>query len=184
MTSRRTFIKTILLGSAALSINVHAQTQSRILIAYFSQSGNTRLIAEDIDYFTHGDLFEIKTKEPIVGDFDALVQKARSDRAANRRPELTTKINNMDDYDIVFLGFPNWVGTMPMPVFSFLEQYNFKGKTLVPFCTHGTSGISDTMSDLEKLNLGASIAPYFHVYRGDVANARADVGKWIESLNL
>lgn len=184
MTTRRTFIKTMLLGSTALSLNVYAQIQSRILIAYFSQSGNTRLIAEDIAYFTHGDLFEIKTKEPIVGDFDTLVQKARADRAANRRPELAAHVNNMNNYDIVFVGFPNWVGTMPMPVFSFLEQHSFKGKTLVPFCTHGTSGISDTISDLEKLNLGATVAPYFHVYRGDVANARADVGKWLKSLNL
>lgn len=184
MTTRRVFIESLLLGFAALGLDAHAQAKPRILIAYFSQSGNTRLIAQDIAHFTKGELFEIQTKEPIVGDFDTLVEKARADRAANRRPVLAKHVTNMSSYDVVFVGFPNWVGTMPMPVFSFLEQHNFKGKTIVPFCTHGTSGISDTISDLVKLNLGATIAPYFDVYRGDVAKARDEVGKWIGSLNL
>ena len=160
----------------------HAASPPRILIAYFSMSGNTRLIAHDIQKMTGGDLFEIKTVRKYGPDFDSAVEQAREELRSGARPELQAKVTNMQTYDVVFVGFPNWVGTMPMAVFSFLEQHDFTGKTLVPFCTHGTSGISNTISDLKKLNLHAEIREHIAFYRNDVKNAEESVRNWLREL--
>lgn len=154
----------------------------RILIAYFSLSGNTRLIAHDIQKVVGGDLFEIKAVRQYGPDFDAAVEQAREELGTNARPALTASVANMQDYDVVFVGFPNWVGTMPMAVFSFLEQHDFTGKTIVPFCTHGTSGEGNTVNDLKKLNLQATIRPHIAIYRNDVKTAEKPVAEWLRGL--
>lgn len=154
----------------------------RVLIAYFSLSGNTRLIARDIQNLVGGDLFEIKTVRQYGPDFDAAVEQAREDLRTNARPELVSKVTNMQAYDVVFVGFPNWVGTMPMAVYSFLEQHNFTGKKIVPFCTHGTSGVGNTVSDLKKLNLQAEIQPHIGIYRNDVKTAETVVAEWLRAM--
>lgn len=154
----------------------------RILIAYFSMSGNTRLIAHDIQRLIGGDLFEIKTVRKYGPDFDGNVEQAREELSNNARPELAATVTNMAEYDVIFVGFPNWVGTMPMAVFSFLEQHDFKDKTIVPFCTHGTSGISNTMSDLRKLNLGAEVRQHINFYRNDVHTAQPQIAGWLRAL--
>lgn len=154
----------------------------RMLIAYFSMSGNTRLIAEDIQRMTGGDLFEIKPVRAYGPDFDSAVEQAREELRTGARPELTASVAHMHEYDVVFIGFPNWVGTMPMAVFTFLEQHDFRGKVLAPFCTHGTSGISDTINDLKKLNLQAEIRPHIDFYRNDVKDAEEPVRNWLREL--
>lgn len=157
-------------------------SRPRILIAYFSLTGNTRLIAHDIQSMVGGDLFAIETVRQYGPDFDTAVEQAREELRNHARPELQEKVDNMQDYDIVFVGFPNWVGTMPMAMFTFLEQHDFSGKTIVPFCTHGTSGISDTISDLKKLNLQATIQEHIAIYRNDVRDAKATVREWLRGL--
>lgn len=168
---------------AQQSGNVSEQaSRPRILIAYFSLTGNTRLIAHDIQNMVGGDLFAIETVRQYGPDFDTAVEQAREELRNHARPELQAKVANMRDYDIVFVGFPNWVGTMPMAMFTFLEQHDFSGKTIVPFCTHGTSGISDTISDLKKLNLQATIQEHIAIYRNDVRDAEATVREWLRGL--
>ena len=173
------------------AMNAYAQKNSgsdsavsspRILVAYFSMSGNTRLIAQDIQRMTGGDIFEIKAVGEYGPDFDSAVEQAREESRNGARPELRAKVAGMQDYDVVFVGFPNWVGTMPMAVFSFLEQYDFTGKILVPFCTHGTGGIGNTISDLKKLNLDAEIREHIDFYRNDVKNAEEPVRNWLREL--
>lgn len=173
------------------AVNAYAQKNSgsdsavsspRILVAYFSMSGNTRLIAQDIQRMTGGDIFEIKAVGEYGPDFDSAVEQAREELRNGARPELRAKVADMQDYDVVFVGFPNWVGTMPMAVFSFLEQYDFTGKILVPFCTHGTGGIGNTISDLKKLNLDAEIREHIDFYRNDVKNAEEPVRNWLREL--
>lgn len=159
-----------------------ADSAPRILIAYFSMSGNTRLIARDIQKMTGGDLFEIKAVREYGPDFDSAVEQAREELQNRARPALQAKVVNMQDYDVVFVGFPNWIGTMPMAVFSFLEQHDFTGKTLVPFCTHGTSGISNTITDLKKLNLQAKICEHIAFYRNDVKDAEEPLRNWLNGL--
>ncbi len=85
-----------------------------------------------------GDLFSIVVSEPYSSDYDECLDRAADEKAANVRPELSNRIDNMEDYDVVFLGFPNWWYTAPMGIFSFIEEYDFSGKTVVPFCAHGT----------------------------------------------
>lgn len=162
--------------------NRTATSHERILIAYFSLSGNTRLIARDIQKQVGGDLFEIKAVKQYGPDFDAAVEQAREELRTSARPELTAKIDAMQQYDVIFVGFPNWVGTMPMAVYSFLEQYDFTGKTIVPFCTHGTSGVGNTVSDLKKLNLQANIRQHIGIYRNNVKTAESAVAEWLRGL--
>lgn len=156
--------------------------EPRILIAYFSLSGNTRLIAQDIQRMIGGELFEIKAERTYGPDFDSAVEQAREELRVQARPKLTAAVSNMQDYDVIFVGFPNWVGTMPMAVFSFLEQYDFSGKTLIPFCTHGTSGISETVNDFKKLNPKANVLEYIDFFRNDVKDAEIPLQNWLKKL--
>lgn len=188
MTMRRRSFLSLMLAGALVMPNTKsflaAEKTSKILIAYFSFSGNTRLIARDIESFVGGDFFEIQSQTPIQGDFESMVEAARRELATNARPALVRKIDNLDQYDTIFVGFPNWVGTMPMVLFSFLEAHDFKGKTLIPFCTHGTSGISNTISDFEAHANGGKVLRYFDVYRSDVQTARPQVKEWLQSLGF
>lgn len=162
--------------------NSEPNSRPRILIAYFSLTGNTRLIAHDIQEMVGGDLFAIKAVRQYGPDFDTAVEQAREELRTAARPELQAKVANMQDYDTVFVGFPNWVGTMPMAMFTFLEQHDFSGKTIVPFCTHGTSGISNTISDLKGLNLHANVREHIAIYRNDVRDAQETVRGWLRGL--
>lgn len=163
--------------------NTHAKTIApRILIAYFSLSGNTRLIAQDIQNMVGGELFEIKAVHSYGPDFDSAVEQAREELRTKARPKLTATVKNMQNYDVIFVGFPNWVGTMPMAVFAFLEQYDFSGKTLIPFCTHGTSGVSETITDFKKLNPQADILEYIDFFRNDVKEAEIPLKNWLKKL--
>lgn len=162
--------------------NSEPNSRPRILIAYFSLTGNTRLIAHDIQEMVGGDLFAIKAVRQYGPDFDTAVEQAREELRTAARPELQAKVANMQDYDTVFVGFPNWVGTMPMAMFTFLEQHDFSGKTIVPFCTHGTSGISNTINDLKELNLHANVREHIAIYRNDVRDAQETVRGWLRGL--
>lgn len=120
----------------------------KILVAYFSFSGNTQMIANQIHENVGGDIFETKTEDAYPTDYNAVVDQAKKEKADNYRPKLATKVENMDSYDVIFLGYPNWRGTMPMAVFTFLEEYNLSGKTIIPFCTHdGSAYYNETMQE-------------------------------------
>lgn len=154
----------------------------KILVAYFSHSGNTRNIATQIHDAVGGDIFEIKTIKQYNTDFETTVAEATEEQRTNARPALTAKVEKMQDYDVVFLGFPNWCSTMPMALFTFLEQYDFKGKTIVPFCTHGTSGLSNTIDDLKKLAPQSDIREVLDIPRKDVRTADEMVKTWLHKL--
>ena len=115
-------------------------TDASVLIAYFSHSGNTQVIANHIKEIVGGDVFRIATVDPYPGDYKAVVEVARREQKNGARPKLSNQVTNMKSYDVVFVGYPNWWGWMPMAVFSFLEQHDFSGKNVVPFCTHEGSG--------------------------------------------
>lgn len=154
----------------------------KILVAYFSHSGNTRSIAAQIHDLVGGDLFEIKTVKKYNTDFETTVAEAMEEKSSNARPALAAKVDGIQGYDVVFLGFPNWCGTMPMALFSFLEQYDFGGKTIVPFCTHGSSGLSSTIEDLKKLAPQANVREALGVHRSDVRASDGTVKAWLGKL--
>lgn len=147
--------------------------------------GNAAKIAAWIQQEVGGDLFSIVVTEPYSSDYDECLDRAADEKASNARPELAGHVEGMEDYDIVFLGFPNWWYTLPMPVLSFVEEYDFSGKTIVPFCTHGTGGLSSTIRDLTAaLPDDVTILDPIGVYRPEVDSSRPAIQEWIAGLNL
>ncbi len=185
------------------------EEHSRILIAYFTWAENTYVEnpeAVDVDATTSasvlppgnaakmagwiqeevgGDLFSIVVTEPYSSDYDECLDRAADEKADNERPELLYHVENMEDYEIVFLGFPNWWYTIPMAVHTFLEEYDFSGKTLAPFVTHGTGGLASTIKDISAdLPDSVTILEPIGVYRPEVDSSKQRVQEWIEGLKI
>lgn len=171
---------------------------SKSLIAYFSRKGNnyvagsivnlpvgnTEIIAKKIQEFTGSDIFEIKTVKSYSEDYTETTNVAQEEKRKNARPQLTEKVDNMDSYDVIFLGYPNWWGTMPMAVFTFLESYDFSGKTIIPFCTHEGSGMGSSERDIKKLCPNAKVLPGLAIRGGSVDRANKDVANWLKKFEL
>ena len=143
------------------------ENESNILIAYFTWADNTVV------------------EEPYSSDYDECLDRAADEKAENARPALASHEDHMEDYDIVFLGFPNWWYTLPMPVLTFVEEYDWSGKTVVPFVTHGTGGLSGTIRDLTAaLPEDVTILEPIGVYRPEVDASQPAVQAWIAGLDL
>ncbi len=158
--------------------------ENNILAAYFSHSGNTREIANQIHECVGGDIFEIVTVDPYPDDYDTVVDQARQEQEDDYRPELATEVEHMDSYNVVFIGYPNWWGTMPMAVFTFLEGYDFSGKTIVPYCTHEGSRLGRSVKDITKLSSQSTILDGLAVRGGDVKNAQNEVSEWLREIGM
>lgn len=155
-----------------------------ILIAYFSWSGNTEELAGMIQAETSGDLFAIEPETPYTNDYNTLLDVAQQEQADNIRPALATQVENWDQYDTIFVGYPNWWGDVPMIVLSFLESYDCTGKRIVPFCTSGGGGFGSSRASVEASASGAAILEGFHVSGSRVSGAKGDVAAWINGLGL
>ena len=153
----------------------------KILIAYYSYSGNTRAVAEKIQDITNGDIFEIKTKTAYPENYNEVVALAKEEKQNNIKPELTDN-GNVSGYDIIFLGTPVWWYTMAPPVKTFLSENDFSGKTIVPFCTHGGGGASSTYTDMQAIVPDAKVLEGYTSYENSATVA--DIKKWIRSLNF
>ena len=112
--------------------------------------GNTEVVAKIIQEMTAGDLFRIEPVHAYPGDYTETTEVAKQEMRTNARPKLTGHMESMAPYGVVFLGYPIWWGTMPMPVFTFLEEYDLSGKTIAPFCTHEGSGLGRSVTDIKK----------------------------------
>lgn len=155
-----------------------------ILIAYFSWSGNTEAVAGMIQEEVGGDLFEIAPAEPYTEDYDTLLEIAQAEQQEEARPELAAQVENWDSYDVIFVGYPNWWSDAPMAVYTFLESYDFTGKTLIPFNTSASGGFGRSLSGIEESAAGAEILEGFTVTSGQVEGAQEDVSAWISGLGL
>lgn len=177
---------------------------SKILIAYFSAGENSdvdavssasvttvggeakgrlRAVADMIQAETGGTLFSIQTSVEYPGDGGALIDYAAEEQEEDARPELTSHIENPDDYDVIFIGFPTWWYDMPQALYSFFDEYNFSGKTLVPFNVHNGSRFSGTIETIKELEPEAEvITDGFTVSERDVAEAAGDVADWLRGL--
>lgn len=154
------------------------------LIAYFSWSGHTKQMAQMIQADTGGDLFEIEPATPYTDDYDTLLDVAQQEQADNARPALASQVKNWDSYNVVFVGYPDWWSDAPMLIYSFLESYDWNGKTLVPFCTSGGSGFGRSLDKLPDSAPGAKILEGLHVNGDSVGSASEEVASWIDGLNL
>lgn len=155
-----------------------------ILIAYFSKSGNTETIANMIAEQTGGKLFKVETETPYPEDYDETVDIAREEQDNDTRPELSTHVEDMNQYDIIYLGYPIWWGTMPQAIFTFLEEYDFSGKTIIPFCTHGGSALGRSESDITNLVPDVHLLSGLAVSDSRVDDAQAGVEEWLNDLEV
>ncbi|HJD22180.1 MAG TPA: flavodoxin [Candidatus Gemmiger faecigallinarum] len=147
--------------------------------------GNTQYIAQLIARQTGGDLFAIQTVQEYPGSHDALLEFAYNERAEDARPELAAALENPGDYDVVFLGYPNWNADLPMPLYTFLEQTDLSGKTIIPFVTHGGSGFSRTVQTIQELQPDATVVEDgLSLSRNSVPDAAAEVEAWVSGLGL
>lgn len=167
---------------------------SKMLVAYFSlageqycvgviEEGNTSIIAHMIAEQTGADLFEIKAVNPYPTSHSELLDVSRKEMSDKARPEIADTVDNMDDYDTVFIGYSNWLGDMPMIVYNFLESYDLSGKTIVPFCTHGGSGLSGTERTIKNIT-GGKMADGFAITgttaQNDHDTAKSKVTEWLK----
>ncbi len=156
----------------------------KILVAYFSHSGNTREIANQIHKSVGGDIFEIKAVKPYPNDYDAVVKQAKQELDSGYKPALETRIENIKSYDFVFIGYPNWWGTIPAPVRTFLSEDDFSEKTIVPFCTHGGSGLGRSVTDISKLCPKSTLLDGVGIWGREVKTAQNKVSGWLRKIKI
>ncbi|MCC8189968.1 MAG: twin-arginine translocation signal domain-containing protein [Planctomycetes bacterium] len=192
---RREFLKAIALGAGALYLGgakVFAQDQNRgqsnggggkVLVAYFSKTGNTRSVAEFIHGEVGGDLFNIAPATPYPESYQETIDIARREQSEDARPPLAATVSGMETYSTVYLGYPNWWGTLPMAVFTFLEQYDFSGKTILPFCTHEGSGLGRGPGDIQRVCPQATVTNGLAIRGGAAASSQREVAAWVQQAS-
>ncbi len=155
------------------------QTEGKkVLVAYFSHTGNTEKVAQVIQSKTGGDLFKIETATPYSNVYREVTEVAKQEKADNARPALKNTVSDMAQYDVVFVGYPIWWYTAPMAVASFADSYDFSGKTVITFCTSGGSPISDSTPDMKAWFKGANVVEGIRAYANDAAGTE----RWLERL--
>ncbi|WP_330602766.1 flavodoxin [Anaerosolibacter carboniphilus] len=170
----------------------------KCLIAYFSRKGNnyvsgrivdlpignTEVVAKMIQELTKGDMFHIEAVKSYPKDYTETTEVAQDELRVNARPELMNHVENMDSYDVIIIGYPNWWGTMPMPVFTFLEEYDFSGKIIVPFCTHEGSGLGHSERDIAKLCPKANVLKGLAIHGTAAGSAKTNISNWLDKMGI
>ena len=169
-------------GSVAAAAVQRPEQESggRVLIAYFSWGGNTAGIAQEIQQQTGADLFEITLEEPYSEDYNTVLDEAQRDQNEQARPALASHVEDMEQYDTVLLGYPNWWASIPMPIASFLEEYDFSGKTIIPFCSHGGGRFGQSLTAIAKLAPDAAMGEGLSVHYSGGAGLAEDIKVWLE----
>lgn len=153
----------------------------KVLIAFFSWGGNTKGIAEEIQSQTGADLFEIELVNPYSNDYNTVLDETQRDQNEQARPQLANHVENMEEYDIIILGYPNWWASIPMPIASFLEEYDFTGKTIIPFCSHGGGRFGQSLTAIAKLAPETKMGEALSVHYSGGASLPADITEWLKT---
>lgn len=156
----------------------------KILILYFSHTGNTRTIAGYIHEATESDIMEIQTVEKYTEDYNTLLAQARQEVAGNYSPAISTTVDNIQEYDIIFIGYPIWVETAAPPVRTFLNSHDLDGKKIVPFCTSGTSSAERSYQLIKTLCPGSAFLESIQIRRGTYDTAKERVQEWLEKIGI
>lgn len=175
------------MGNVVNSVSSQRNTDangSKILITYFSWSGNTRGIARQVQEQTKADLFEIECVTPYSNDYGTVLEEAQRDQNIQARPELVTHVEDMDQYGIILLGYPNWWASIPMPIASFLEEYDFNGKTIVPFCSHGGGRFGQSLTAIVKIVPKATIGEGLSVHYSGGSGLSDDITVWLNNNGI
>ena len=160
-------------------------SNGKVLIAYFSWAKHTEKMANVIKEQTGADVAEIVRVKDYPTDYNECTEVALEEKNNKERPEIKDLGVNLDDYDTIFVGYPNWWGDMPMPVYTFLEENNFSGKTVIPFMTSYSSGTSGTFNTIKSIANGANVLEGIHIYQRDIDNNdyENDMISWLNGLN-
>ena len=178
--------------------SVMNKNSAKCLIAYFSRPGNnyvggsivklpvgnTEVVAKMIREMTGGDLFHIEPVNAYPADYTETTEVAKKELQTKARPDLARHLKTPTPYDTVFLGYPNWWGTMPMPVYTFLEEFDLSGKTIAPFCTHEGSGLGHSVADIKKACPKSIVVEGLAVRGGEAKNAHDDVSGWLREIGI
>jgi flavodoxin len=170
----------------------------KCLVAYFSRPGknyvngtivdlavgNTEVVAKQIHELTGGDLFHIEPVNAYPREYTETTEVAQQELRTHARPALAGHLETITSYELIFLGYPNWWNTMPMPVFTFLSEYDFAGKTIVPFCTHEGSGLGRSAADIRKTCPQSTVLEGLAVRGGDVKKAQDEISGWLSGLGM
>ena len=159
-------------------------SEGGVLAAYFSWSGNTEQMAQMIAEETGADLFEIAPAAPYTDDYDELLDIAQQEQAEDARPKLAAQVENWDSYDRVFVGYPNWWSDAPMTVYTFLESYDWTGKTLIPFNTSASGGFGRSLSRIEESAAGAEILEGLDLTESELPDAQNRITEWLTGLGF
>lgn len=164
------------------SDNMTEEEDNSVVVIDGEVLGNTQYVAYVIQENTGADIFRIEPETPYPTDHDTLVDLAAEEQDNDARPAIKDRIENLEQYDTIFIGYPNWWGDMPMILYSFFDEYDFSGKTIVPFNTHGGSGFSNTINTIAELEPGATTdREGFTVSRNTVQDAEPDIIAWLET---
>ena len=162
---------------------IDANSGASIVVKNKDVLGNMQYMAMTIQEAIGGELFRIETKEKYPLEHETLVNQAKEEQNEDARPELATHIENVEQYDMIFLGYPNWWGDMPQPLYTFLEEYDFSGKTIIPFNSHGGSGFSNTIEEIKKLQPNATVKDDgLSISRNDVADSEQEITDWAKGF--
>lgn len=195
--SRRSLLKFtaagLLLGGAATSLLPHPRSahavekgtlKTKILIIYYSRSGNTREIANQIHERVGGDIVEIQTVEPYPDDYNAVTKQAQQELNSGYKPPLKTKVENIRSYDVIFVGSPSWWSTIASPVRTFLSEHDLSGKTMVPFITHEGSGLGRSVTDIMTICPNSTILDGLAIRGRNAKTAQREVSEWLSRLGI
>jgi flavodoxin len=177
---------TVLLGSNA---NEALQAQNtiigkRILIAYYSRSGNTETVARLIQKNTGGELFRIETAAPYPEDYDQMVKKASEEKKSGYKPPLKSKVAAIDSYDILYVGFPIWDMSLPAPIKSFLSDYDLSTKTIIPFCTNDGYGKGSSFDTVKELSPKSKFLDGFVTEGKNAGTSESQIKKWLYNIGM
>ena len=173
------FLITILFG-LFFSFSIYGAENKNILIAYFSKTGTTETVAKQIQNETGGDLFKIEIVNPYPDEYRATTEQVKKELEENFYPALKEKVQNLEKYDTVFLGYPIWWGTMPMAVFTFLNENDLSSKKIIPFATHQGSGLGRSVEDLIKAVPDGKIEKNGIAVRG--RTSQKNINDWIKEV--
>ncbi len=164
--------------------NQNTTNGGKTLIAYFSWGGNTRGAAREIQRQTGADLFEIQLVDPYSDDYSTVLDEAQHDQNIQARPEIANHVENFSQYDTILIGYPNWWASIPMPIASFLEEYDFSGKTIIPFCSHGGGRFGQSITAIAKLAPDSTLGEGLSIHYSGGSALSDDVADWLRINNI
>ncbi|MDE6732185.1 MAG: NAD(P)H-dependent oxidoreductase, partial [Oscillospiraceae bacterium] len=174
-------------GNGTVTANAENQNTvggGKILIAYFSWGGNTRGVAREIQRQTGADIFEIELVHPYSSSYNTVLDEAQRDQNKQARPEIANHVENFAQYDTIMIGYPNWWASIPMPIASFLEEYDFSGKTIIPFCSHGGGRFGQSLTAIAKLAPDSMLGEGLSIHYSGGSALADDVTKWLKTNNI